>query len=75
MLGCPAGHTGNGVVTFRSDDFEALRPASAAGLGIALPSSWVVGPDVRGGSLVRLPLADEAWNAAPAGIYLLRALP
>lgn len=74
VLGRPAGHAGNGRVTFRSDDFEAQRAAAEAGLGVAFLSSWVVGPDVRTGRLVRLRLGDEAWNAAPAGIYLLRAL-
>lgn len=75
VLGCPAGQGGMGTVTFRSDDFEALRAAAEAGLGVAFLSSWVVGPDVSAGRLVRLRLGDEAWNAAPAGIYLLRALP
>ncbi|POR52453.1 LysR family transcriptional regulator [Bosea psychrotolerans] len=75
VLGCPAGHAGNGGVTFRSDDFEALRAAAEAGLGIAFLSSWVVGPDVRSGKLVRLRPGDEPWNDAPDGIYLLRALP
>lgn len=74
VLGCPAGHAGNGQVTFRSDDFDALRAAAEAGLGIAFLASWVVGPDIRAGKLVRLP-PDETWNDAPAGIYLLRALP
>ncbi len=75
VLDGPAGHDGNGGVTFRSDDFEALRAAAEAGVGIALLASWVVGPDVRAGRLVRLRPGDEHWNDAPAGIYLLRALP
>ncbi|MEK1900709.1 MAG: LysR family transcriptional regulator [Rhizobium sp.] len=75
LLDGPAGHAGNGMVTFRSDDFEALRAAAQEGLGIAFLSSWVVGPDVKAGRLVRLRPGDEPWNAAPAGIYLLRALP
>ena len=75
ILGCPAGQAESGTVTFRSDDFEALRAAAMAGLGIALLSSWVVGPDVRTGTLVRLLANHESWNQAPAGIYLLRALP
>ncbi|WP_342237448.1 LysR family transcriptional regulator [Inquilinus sp. OTU3971] len=75
VLGCPAGHAGNGRVTFRSDDFEALRAAAQAGIGIAFLSSWVVGPDIRTGRLVRLRPDDEPWNDAPAGIHLLRALP
>ncbi len=75
VLGCPAGHAGIGEVTFRSDDFEALRAAAEAGLGLAFLSSWVVGPDVRAGTLARLRPGGETWNDAPAGIYLLRALP
>lgn len=75
VLGGPAGHAGNGTVTFRSDDFEALRAAAEAGLGVAFLASWVVGPDIKAGKLIRLRLADEPWNAAPTGIHLLRALP
>lgn len=75
VLGCPAGHAGNGTVGFRSDDFEAQRAAAEAGLGIAFLPSWVVGRDVRARKLVRLPLGGEPWNAGSAGIYLLRALP
>lgn len=73
LLGRPAGH-GQDVVTFRSDDFEALRGAAEAGLGIAFLSSWVVGPDVRAGKLARLPVGDETWNKTTDGIYLLRSL-
>jgi len=75
VLGCPAGHAGNGLVMFRSDDFEAQRAAAEAGLGVAFLSSWVVGPDVRAGRLVRLRPGGEPWNDGPSGIYLLRALP
>lgn len=75
VLSEPAGHAGNGTVTFRSDDFEALRAAAEAGLGIAFLASWVVGPDIKAGRLIRLRLKDEPWNTAPAGIHLLRALP
>ncbi|MFT0858692.1 LysR substrate-binding domain-containing protein [Ancylobacter sp. G4_0304] len=75
VLGCPAGHAGNGTVTFRSDDFDALRAAAEAGMGIALLSSWVVCSDVRVGRLVRLALGGEAWNDGSSGIHLLRALP
>ncbi|MDE1991120.1 MAG: LysR family transcriptional regulator [Rhizobiaceae bacterium] len=58
---------------FRSDDFEALRGAALAAIGIALLPTWVVGPDVTSGSLVMLPIGpDEADDHG--GIYLLRAL-
>lgn len=75
VLGCPAGHAGTGTVPFRTDDFDALRAAAESGLGIALLSSWVVGPDIKAGKLVRLLAEAESWDAAPEGIYLLRALP
>lgn len=75
VLGCPAGQAGEGTVAFRSHDFETQRAAAEAGLGIAFLASWVVGPDVRAGKLVRLRLGDEPWNEESSGIYLLRALP
>lgn len=75
VLGGTAGEAGRGEVTFRSDDFEALRGAAEAGMGIAFLSTWVVGPDIKDGKLrVVLPGLDR-WNDDPAGIYLLRALP
>ncbi|WP_138469335.1 LysR family transcriptional regulator [Poseidonocella sp. HB161398] len=74
VLGHPAGRaTGPGAV-FRCDDFEAMRLAALAGTGIAFLPSWVVGPDIRAGTLTRLLPAAESWNAEEAGIYLLRAL-
>lgn len=75
LLGGAAGHADCGEVAFRSDDFEALRLAAGEGAGVALLPSWVAGPDVREGKLVRLQLDGEPWNARPSGIYLLRALP
>lgn len=75
VLGHPAGgQNGRGTV-FRCDDFEAMRSAAQAGMGIALLPDWVVGSDVRAGTLVRIALQGEAWNERDAGIYLLRALP
>ncbi len=70
MLGHPAGH---GTV-FRCDDFEAMREAALAGVGIGFLADWVVGPDVRSGALVRISLDGESWNESETGIYLLRAL-
>lgn len=75
VVGHPAGEAGAGDVAFRSDDFEALRLAAIANIGIAFLPTWVAGPDVAAGSLERLELAGEPWNADPAGIHLLRALP
>jgi len=73
VLGAPAGEACKRVV-FRSDDFEALNGAAIAGMGVAFLPSWVSGPAVQSGDLVRLPLSGEGWNERPSGIYLLRAL-
>lgn len=62
-------------VFFRCDDFEALRSAALAGMGIAFLPTWIVGQDVKAGALTRLSLDGEPWNAAPSRIHLLRALP
>lgn len=73
ILGAPTGEACERVV-FRSDDFEALNGAAIAGMGVAFLPSWVSGPSVQAGDLVRLSLSGEAWNERPSGIYLLRAL-
>ncbi len=73
ILGAPTGEACERVV-FRSDDFEALNGAAIAGMGVAFLPSWVSGPSVQAGDLVRLSLSGEAWNEPPSGIYLLRAL-
>ncbi|NLS20541.1 LysR family transcriptional regulator [Rhizobium sp. P40RR-XXII] len=73
ILGAPTGEACERVV-FRSDDFEALNAAAIAGMGVAFLPSWVSGPSVQVGDLVRLSLSGEAWNERPSGIYLLRAL-
>lgn len=74
ILGQRVGDGGDARSVFRCDDFEAMRLAALSGMGIALLADWVAGPDVKEGALVRLPLEGEAWNAAPTGIWLLRAL-
>ena len=73
ILGAPTGE-GCERVVFRSDDFEALNGSAIAGMGVAFLPSWVSGPSVQAGDLVRLSLSGEAWNEPPSGIYLLRAL-
>lgn len=73
ILGVPTEEACERVV-FRSDDFEALNGAAIAGMGVAFLPSWVSGPHVLAGDLVRLALAGEGWNERPSGIYLLRAL-
>lgn len=73
ILGASTGEACAHVV-FRSDAFEALNGAALAGMGIAFMPSWVSGPFVKSGDLVRLPMSGERWNEKPSGIYLLRAL-
>jgi DNA-binding transcriptional LysR family regulator len=73
ILGAPTGEACERVV-FRSDDFEALNGAAIAGMGVAFLPSWVSGPSVQAGDLVRLSLSGEDWNERSSGIYLLRAL-
>ncbi|KHK03105.1 LysR family transcriptional regulator [Desulfovibrio sp. TomC] len=75
VLGRPAAEVSNDPVAFRSDDFEALRGAAIAGMGVTFLPTWVVGPDIKAGVLTRIPLAGEPWNARPSGIYLLRSVP
>lgn len=74
VLGSPAGANECGRVTFRCDDFEALRGAAEAGMGIAFLSTWVVGPDIQQGKLKEVLPGLDRWNDDPPGIYLLRTL-
>ncbi|MDE1918461.1 MAG: LysR family transcriptional regulator [Sphingomonadales bacterium] len=74
LLDCPLNGLTDNDAVFRCDDFEAMRLAARAGLGLALLPDWVVGEDVRCGALTRVRLSGEAWNAQPVGIWLLRAL-
>lgn len=74
ILGHAAGHQQNPGAVFRCDDFEAMRAAALVGTGIGFLADWVVGRDVQSGSLTRLALEGEFWNASDTGIYLLRAL-
>ncbi len=62
-----------GKAAFCCDDFEALREAALAGMGIALLPDWVVGPDLACGTLAPvLPALSDA-PAMHADIHLLRA--
>lgn len=70
----PGGAAAISPVVFRCDDFEAMRLAALAGMGIAFLADWVVGRDVQAGHLQRLDLDGELWNAEPTGVWLLRAL-
>lgn len=73
IVGAPTAETCEHVV-FRSDDFEPLNGAAIEGMRVAFLPSWVSGPSVQVGDLVRLSLSGEGWNERPSGIYLLRAL-
>jgi DNA-binding transcriptional LysR family regulator len=48
----------------RANDSEALRDTALSGLGVALPPTWLVGPDVREQHLVAV-LTDWKWLIAP----------
>ncbi len=75
VLGSAVSSVPGQSAVFRCDDFEAIRCAAIAGVGIAFLADWVVGPDIKAGTLVRLRLEDETWNRQETGIYLLRTLP
>lgn len=70
----PGGATVISRVVLRCDDFEAMRLAALAGMGIALLPDWVAGLDVKEGRLKRMSLEGEHWNEASSGVWLLRAL-
>lgn len=74
ILGRRIGDGSSTHSVFRCDDFEAMRLAAVGGMGVALLPDWVVGSDVNDGSLIRIPLEEEPWNATPTGVWLLRAL-
>lgn len=58
---------------FRCDDFEAMRQAALAGFGIALLPDWVVGPDVKAGSLQLVSARPVRAASLQTDIHLLRA--
>lgn len=75
LLGAPVAQAvTHDDAVFRCDDFEAMRLAAHAGIGLALLPDWVVGADVRSGALIHLGLNGETWRSRPVGIWLLRAL-
>lgn len=74
VLGRPVRDVATALQAFRCDDFEAIRGAAIAGLGIAFMPTWVVGPDVGAGTLLQLPMSTDAPDDEMGGIYLLRAL-
>ncbi|MEX1828333.1 LysR family transcriptional regulator [Luteibacter sp. CQ10] len=72
VLGHPVGHGGQRA-GFACDDFEAMRLAALAGMGVAYLPDWVVGPDINEGTLIEVTL-ENARPRAEVGIYALRAL-
>ena len=64
----------------RADDSEPLRAGALSGLGIVLLPSWLIGDDLRAGTLVRvLPEWQAMIATQPSGIFGLypphRAVP
>jgi DNA-binding transcriptional LysR family regulator len=72
VLGHPIGQDEQ-PARFRCDDFEAMRLAALAGLGIAYLPDWVVGPDVNSGQLQQIDLGHPQ-GFSEVGIFALRAL-
>lgn len=68
---------GHGVLpdqaVFRCDDFEAMRLAALAGVGIALLPDWVVGNDIATGHLLKLTAGPSDSKCLHSDIHLLRA--
>lgn len=72
VLGHPVGHGGQRA-GFACDDFEAMRLAALAGMGVAYLPDWVVGPDINEGTLIEVAL-ERSRPGTEVGIYALRAL-
>lgn len=72
VLGHPTGQDER-PTRFRCDDFEAMRLAALAGLGIAYLPDWVVGPDINNGQLQQIDLG-QPQGFSEVGIFALRAL-
>ena len=68
LLGPDGGHhTVRVAGNLETNDAEVLRDAAAAGLGIALTSTWHAGPHIRSGALV--PVLTGYTIAAGVAIY------
>lgn len=59
---------------FACDDFEAMRLAVLADMGVGYLPDWVVGPDIQGGRLMHVLPALSLAPRAQMGIFALRAL-
>ncbi|MHA3790786.1 LysR family transcriptional regulator [Sphingomonas sp. YL-JM2C] len=67
----PDGPVGlDGVSAVRTNSSEVARELTVAGLGIALRSTWDVGPALRDGSLVRI--LPEISGATDVAIYAVQ---
>lgn len=73
VLGHPVAQS-DGQAVFRCDDFDALRLAALEGLGLGLLPDWVVGEDIRAGTLVHVSPELSAGEHLQTGIHLLRVL-
>jgi DNA-binding transcriptional LysR family regulator len=73
LLGGPIGSACDKAV-FTCDDFEAMRLAALAGVGIGYLPDWVVGPDILAGDLIRVLPAESQRQHSRTGIFALRAL-
>lgn len=73
ILGRPLGNDEH-QARFMCDDFEAMRLAALARLGIAYLPDWVVGPDINTGDLVEIKLDRMPGAGSEVGIFALRAL-
>jgi DNA-binding transcriptional LysR family regulator len=60
----------DGVSAVRTNSSEVARELTVAGLGIALRSTWDVGPALRDGSLVRI--LPEISGATDVAIYAVQ---
>jgi DNA-binding transcriptional LysR family regulator len=73
VLGHPV-RPGSTQPVFACDDFEAMRLAALEGLGVGYLPDWVVGPDIKAGTLRQL---FPDWSRQPraaTGIHALRAI-
>jgi DNA-binding transcriptional LysR family regulator len=66
----------DGLVSYRpqgpliTNSSEVIREAVIAGLGIALRSTWDIGPELQSGALVRvLPFLEAPKNVALSAVY------
>ncbi|MFM2480319.1 LysR family transcriptional regulator [Celerinatantimonas sp. YJH-8] len=74
VLGHPGRGDGLALPRFGCDDFEGMRQAAIAGVGVAYLPDWVVGEDIQAGLLTPIVSPWSAKIPVSTGIYALRAL-